>query len=451
MKDNNHNKLFPALKEGYTLQRGVTKGRIYSLLENRRFFYEVNESAARILEQCDGKTELKEIAKIISSHYNEEYQPTLGVIKSYLDENIDILVDIYPKTVERNIHITGNWDLDAPTQVSVELTYNCNFSCRHCYIDGSPKRKEFVDSKRLIQVLDTLADYGISVVEITGGEPTLHPDFLDIVVHCADRFPLVSIITNGYVLNEDHLAKLRKYKSHIAFQVSLTGDNSEYVDWFCDKKGAFEHAKNTIELLSKEGFMVRASLIITPKNMDQVFNTASLAKKLGAMSFIISPIIPVGRGQLYSELSYENVFTSQKTSQLADLVEKLEKKFGNFIFRSTEYQEMMPDVIDSQCGAGKTIITITPMGDIKLCPMANPKDFPIGNIDDDIHKILSKYPILQIKHPRPELCGDCEYYASFCGGCVIRGLRKYEEIGDKCSWGKVIGITSVLEEAKKIG
>jgi MoaA/NifB/PqqE/SkfB family radical SAM enzyme len=49
------------------------------------------------------------------------------------------------------------------------------------------------------------------VVELTGGEPTLHPDFLTIVKHCAEIFPLVSIITNGYVLNEDHIEKLSKY------------------------------------------------------------------------------------------------------------------------------------------------------------------------------------------------------------------------------------------------
>ncbi len=451
MKNDNHDKLFPALKEGYTLQRGINIGRVYSLLRDHRYFYEVNESAARILEHCDGKTELEEIAKTISSHYNEEYQPTLKAIKSYLDENVNILVDIYPQPVERDILITGNWNINAPTQVSAELTYNCNFFCRHCYIDSGPEREEFANSKKLIHVLDILADYGIAIVELTGGEPTLHPDFLAIVKHCAERFLLVSVITNGYVLSKDYITKLRKYKSHLTFQVNLTGDNSKYVDWFCDKKGAFEHAQNAIKLLSEEGFIVRASMLITPKNIDQVFNTASLAKKLGARSFIISPIVPVGRGQLYSELSYDHVFTPQKTPQLADLAEKLEKKFGDFIFKAPEYQELMPDAKDSGCGAGNTIISITPTGDIKLCPMADPNDFPIGNVyDDDLHNILSKYPVFQVDDPSPELCGECEYYTSFCGSCVIRGLRKYHEIGDKCSWGKNIDITSILEEAKKV-
>jgi len=103
------------------------------------------------------------------------------------------------------------------------------------------------------------------VAELTGGEPTMHPDFFSIVEHCAKRFPLVSIITNGYMLNEGHLTNLLKYKSNLSFQVNLTGDNQGYVDWFCNKRGAFENAKNAIELLSKEGFMVRASMLITPK------------------------------------------------------------------------------------------------------------------------------------------------------------------------------------------
>lgn len=445
-----NNKLFPVLKEGYTLQKCKTRGRVYSL-KDRRHFCEVNESAARILEHCDGKKELEEIAGIISSHYNEEYQPTLKIIKSYLDENSDILVDIYPQNIERNILVTGNWDIDAPTQVSVELTYNCNFFCRHCYIEGGPGREEFADSEKLISLLDRLADYGICVAELTGGEPTMHPDFFSIVEHCAKRFPLVSIITNGYMLNEGHLTNLLKYKSNLSFQVNLTGDNQGYVDWFCNKRGAFENAKNAIELLSKEGFMVRASMLITPKNIDQVFNTANLAKELGATSFIISPIVPVGRGQLNSELSYDHVFTPQNIPQLTDLAKELEEKFGNFVVKASEYQELTSDRRNSQCGAGNIVIAITPNGEIKLCPMADPNDFPIGNVyNDNLHEILLKYPVIQVEDPKPELCGDCEHI-DFCGNCVVRGLRRYYEIGNKCSWGKITEIDSVLKEAKRIG
>lgn len=239
-------------------------------------------------------------------------------------------------------------------------------------------------------------------------------------------------------------------RSHLTFQVNLTGDNSKYVDWFCDKKGAFEHAKKAIKLLSERGFMIRASMLITPKNIDQVFDTASLAKKLGARSFIISPIVPLGRGQVYSELSYDNVFTPKNMSQLTDLAKKLEKKFGDFIFKAPEYQKLTYDVKDSGCGAGNTIISITPTGDIKLCPMADLNDFKIGNVySDDIYEILSKYPVFQVKDPSPEFCGDCEYYANFCGNCRVMGLRKYHEIGNKCSWGKTTDIISVFEEAKK--
>lgn len=106
---------------------------------------------------------------------------------------------------------------------------------------------------------------------------------------------------------------------------------------------------------------------------------------------------------------------------------------------------------DLQCGVGNTVISITPTGDIKLCPMADPNDFPIANIfNDDLYKILSKYPILRIKDPKPELCGDCEH-VNFCGNCVVRGLKKYHEMGNKCSWGKNINLPSVLEGARNSG
>lgn len=453
MKNENKNKIFPVLKEGFNLQRITTGGRIYtnlnSNLKNNKQFFEVNESAGRIIELCDGKTELEEIASKISSHYNEGYQPTLSIIKSYLNENNGILIDIYTKPIKRNILITGNWKINAPTQVSVELTYKCNFFCRHCYIDSGPERKEFADSKKLIQVLNSLsADYAVSVIEISGGEPTLHPDFLDIVKYCAEHFPFISVITNGYIINMDYIGELSKYKSNLSFQISLSGDNQEYVDWFCDKKGAFEHAKTAIKLLSKEGFKVRVAMLITPKNMNSVFNTASLAKKLGAMSFVISPIVQLGRGQLYPELSFDHVFTHRNIPKLNDIAEKLEKKFGNFVTKSPEFKES--EGKDLLCGVGNAVMSITPDGNIKLCPMADSNDLTIANVyDNDLFKIFSEYPVLQVKDPKQELCGDCEYFR-FCGNCLVRGLKKYKELGDKCSWGKAINLTLALEEARAI-
>jgi radical SAM protein with 4Fe4S-binding SPASM domain len=445
---NEEKTMFPSLKEGYALQRGSEKCIVYPFAQGSgEIYYVVNEPAGRILEHCNGKTEINDIAKILSLHYKDDFNTTLKVVNSYLNEN-DIFVDIFSQSTPTYPKITGKWDIQAPNHVSIELTYSCNFRCRHCYMDSSPKRDEFLDSKKLFQVLESLANYGVPIVELTGGDPLVHPEFLSIFERCVELFPLVSVITNGYALTKDHLIKVNKFKKHIAFQVDLNGDNPEYVDWFSNKKGAFEHAKNAIKLLSEEGFFTRVAMTLTPKNIDQMYNTVALAKKLGASTFIISPVIPMGRGE-NSKLTPDFVYKPENIRKIEHYIEKIEEEFGNFIFKSSEFPGKKVN-----CGAGSRVICITPSGETKMCVMSSPHELSFGNVnDEDIDTILSRINALNLysaELPSQEICGNCQY-VEYCGYCLARGLQKYHEVGKTCSWVKLPKIASSLKEAKKIG
>lgn len=328
---------------------------------------------------------------------------------------------------------TGNWDVQIPRHISVELTYHCNFRCKHCYNKSAPHRTEYINKNWLLHILDKLNSLGVDLIELSGGEPLTHPDFIQILKCALNLFTLVSVITNGYLLNEDYLNLFSNYKEKLMLQISLYGNEKSYVEWFADKIGALERSKNNIKLASSKGIFVSTAMIVTPLNVDKLFATAKLAKELGASSFRVSTVVPLGRTDMdHLHFSPDNI------KLLIDEIAAAKDVFGDFIFETPEYllktSENMPN-----CGAGTKSMTITPEGDVKVCPLVTTSQLNLGNLCyENITSVFSKnkkLKLFEIKDPRYEICGKCEYLW-FCEGCLARGSQMYSEIGDNCHWGQ---------------
>ena len=443
------NKIFPTIKKGYRLHKGPDYGYVYPFtLGNNDTGHVINADAAKILNKCDGKHSLEDIAKELGFQYKEDYYSILTIIKSYLKES-KLFVELLDKKTDFNFQSTGNWDIQTPTHASIELTYNCNFSCKHCYINSNPNNNEFWETTELLKLLSDLKSLGILIVELTGGEPLAHPDFIQIIERCLQLFPVVGVDTNGYLLKQSHINLIKKYSNRVFFQVDMHGDDPKYVDWFCNHEGAFENAKKAIMMLSKEKIIVRAAMTLTPLNIHQIFPTISLVKNLGATNMILSTVVPTGRGD-----SSELIFSPNDIENLIKQVELAKQEFGDFLFENPEYIPIVGETNDNKlnCGAASRSLCFTPNGDIKMCPMSNPKDFSLGNVyKESIHTILQKNIsalLIELEDPRPEICGDCEHLW-YCQRCIARGLQKYYEINNSCVWGKNPKLTSILKEFKE--
>ncbi len=445
------NKAFPLLKEEFKLHKSPEYGFIYSSVKNKDKGYLINEDASRIIDKCDGKTNLEEIVRELALYCQEEPDSLFEIIKSYL-ENSKLFIKMLSKPKNLNFKSTGNWEIPTPIAVSIELTYNCSFSCKHCYINSSPKRNEFWKIDELITVLKELNRLGVSRIELTGGDPLTHPDFVSIVKYCADNFTSVSIITNGYLFNEEHIKCFSEYKDKLNFQVDLHGNTANYVDGFCGKDGAFENAKKAIKMLSENGFKVQSAMNITPLNMGQISSTAALAKKLGASSMMTSTVLPVGRGQ-DPEITFP-IEDTELRKQLEEQLRAAEKEFNGFLFEN--HEELIPILNKKNenrlnCGAFTEFLCLTPGGNMKMCPLSNSDDISLGCLcKSDMEHLFSKNifkQLVELEDPRPEICGKCEHLW-FCRNCMARGFQKYFEIGNKCLWGNTSKVKSILDKMK---
>jgi MoaA/NifB/PqqE/SkfB family radical SAM enzyme len=87
-----------------------------------------------------------------------------------------------------------------PESVGVEITNRCNLSCRHCFNYSGEGAVQELCLTDLLNLFDQVRDMGRTHIRISGGEPTLHPDFVAIITEANRRGLGVSINTHGQYL-----------------------------------------------------------------------------------------------------------------------------------------------------------------------------------------------------------------------------------------------------------
>ncbi len=184
-----------------------------------------------ILMTCDGKTEQdpdSERLKHLEMH---------GLIRPAKDG--ETLTDWQKVRFCDNRYMPGvNWS----------ITGKCNYNCRHCFMakDNAANLTEF-SWEEMIAALDEFDKCGIQTIELTGGEPTLHPRFMDLVREIARRgMDIDVILTNGALLTRE---MLREIKS-LGFTGDFTGPDPSKCVFY--NKGYYRKAKKAFDEAGKE-------------------------------------------------------------------------------------------------------------------------------------------------------------------------------------------------------
>lgn len=190
---------------------------------------------------------------------------------------------------ERGFH------LRTPPLVWLELTRKCNLSCPHCYIDAGKARAEEMSTERWRQLLDEMADMGVWAVAFTGGEPTLHPAFAELVRHARSRDLLVGIATHGMFLDEALLADLPR--AGVIISVSVD-------DLHIGRRA--HNAPTSASLLAIEraqahGFLTNIMTNTHRLNADRLQPLVDWAQTRG-VSVRSVPLSPIGRGRRRRDL-----------------------------------------------------------------------------------------------------------------------------------------------------
>jgi MoaA/NifB/PqqE/SkfB family radical SAM enzyme len=79
-------------------------------------------------------------------------------------------------------------------------TRTCNLACRHCYSDSTPRRYGQLDTDEAMRFIEDIASVGVPALLLSGGEPFMRPDLLELLHEASRRLP-VTISSNGTMVN----------------------------------------------------------------------------------------------------------------------------------------------------------------------------------------------------------------------------------------------------------
>ncbi len=182
-------------------------------------------------------------------------------------------------------------------RLELHLTYTCPERCVFCSEDHRMRQyKPFpVNWARAATVLRTHASRGITNIHVTGGEPTLHPQFVEVLALAKKLGMRTSVGTIGTMLaREDFAKRALPHLDEALF--SLHGPNAEIHDALAGRAGSFDQVTRALTLASelKPGFGAYVNTVITRKNVDSLPETVALADSLGAQLIVVSNTTPEG-------------------------------------------------------------------------------------------------------------------------------------------------------------
>ena len=114
------------------------------------------------------------------------------------------------------------YGLDAPICLTWELTYACNLSCVHCLSSSGRRDPRELTTAECRAVIDELERMQVFYVNIGGGEPTVRPDFWDLVDYATAHHVGVKFSTNGIKITPDRADRLAA-SDYVDVQISLDG------------------------------------------------------------------------------------------------------------------------------------------------------------------------------------------------------------------------------------
>lgn len=178
-------------------------------------------------------------------------------------------------------------------EVQWSITGACNLKCRHCFMSAPHAKHGSPSHEEIIQIADQLAECGIFHAGITGGEPLIRNDFMEIMDALLEREIQVSnIYTNGWLVDEAFLDALEKRGLHPSFQLSYDGKG--WHDFLRGVAGSEARTDQALKLLQKRNYDVSVSMSLHKKNADSIQETVNHLAKYGVKYLKLGTIMELG-------------------------------------------------------------------------------------------------------------------------------------------------------------
>lgn len=340
-------------------------------------------------------------------------------------------------------------------RMNLMITGKCNLNCLHCFNakDNAPLNSELT-YEQILDILDQARDIGVHAFTLTGGEPLVHPRFLDIVRAIYEREMMIfELNTNGLLLTQKMLDEFKRLGCNPLIKISFDGVG--YHNIIRQHPKAEELTLKAIKLCIDNGFDVKAQVQCNRKNVDVMMKTASLLNEMGVLEMRIirtteaprweknSPDSTLPIEEYYERmLEFSKFYASSNMKMTVDIWQfiRLDPKHKSYSLVPIACSKDEFNIRIPMCKGNRGMIAVSSSGEVVPCLQMSgyflEHKISLGNVTKTPLKQLvteSEYLNLAMAPLFKQIvendkCANCKYYKVCNGGCPALGLLYSKDI-----------------------
>jgi radical SAM protein with 4Fe4S-binding SPASM domain len=334
---------------------------------------------------------------------------------------------------------TGMGCIGFPTHPVWEVTNACNLRCEQCHASSGKPLPDELDTEEGKKLLDEIAaiDEFRSLV-ITGGEPLMRPDILELVGYARSLGLEITLATNGTLLTRD-IARELKRMGVVNVAIGLNANDRQVHEQITRVPGSFEKTMRAIAAVAETGMGLHINATAMEENREAVPGLLDFASEAGAQVVLLYQLVPAGRGEAETELSIKEylaltrVVADKQQVNKALIMPTCSPQYWAYLLNRNSHKPSQLDMklagtVFKGCIAGSGMCYIKADGEVWPCPFVplsggNARDMPLREIwyESKLFRNLRSRENLT-----GERCRSCRF-RYICGGC--RG-RAYAHSGD---------------------
>jgi radical SAM protein with 4Fe4S-binding SPASM domain len=413
--------MYPFLKKNIVLVKGYSAYGVYDL--NNGEFHRINLEAGEILSNLNGMEKLESF-----DESTKEF-----IIDSSKFELIEFSDK---KKYQAQTQLESVLKKVRPVKFAwIELTSKCNQKCAHCFLGEDLNKFKHVPKDKIFEYLKILSDIGTKQIIFSGGEPTLHPEFKEIIDQAGAYKFRINVLTNASTKNFESLFQTF-YKNNVILKIPILGWEQSH-DQMTMIESSFETTIKNIKKLNNSNIKVTLGTTVTGINHQDIPKIREFANSL-QLPLEVSPVYAVGFAQINSSKIFsldqkKIIEICKKDKAMVSTNYKIYPAHPReqYEYDSTDYDSVnLKNYLTEHHECGQKIIAVLANGEVTPCLMLRNPQYSLGNTNDnsllDILERKSKQStrfdqLMSLKGVAG--CSGCEArFACKAGGCPASSL-----------------------------
>lgn len=326
---------------------------------------------------------------------------------------IDVKQFVFRKGGSKGIPVSGTF----------ELTSRCNFRCKMCYVQMTPEEQQAfgreLTTQQWLDIARQAVDQGMIYLLITGGEPLLRPDFVQIYTACVQMGVVVSVNTNGSLLTPEIVECFRNHPPE-RVNVTLYGASPCRYASVCGNEGGYEKSLRGISMLKEAGIRISLNTTFIQENRPDMQALVAFAKEenipIRTAAYLFPPVRN-GREEPHDNLSAEEmgILGARFDHMTMDDTQRQKRLKAIDHCLSQNVADKQPQSRQASCMAGRGAFWVSWNGNMYSCGMLSHEGTSLLEADFPEAWRRTRETVKTLCLPAE--CSVCQY-SKLCPSCA---------------------------------